>query len=459
MASGTQPVRTTLSPATVRDLRRRTVGQVVTPESPRWDEARTPWLTNIDQHPRAVLEVADGDDVVAAVRWAVANGLQISVQPFGHGSGADVSGILLLRTRQLDQIDIDLDRHTAVVGAGVTHGQLSAALAGTGLTHLVGSNPAPSVVGSTITGGLSWFGRALGLGCDSIVSAELVDGTGRVRRVSATEQPDLLWALRGGGGAFGVVLSLEVALHPVPAIYGGSLFWPIEAMPEVLDTFRTVCAVAPEWVTSWFQVHRFPSLPRVPEPVRGRSMVSVAVTCLAERAAAEQALALFRRLPGLEVDTLGQVPGERVPHLTQEPTEPTAVVRRSTLLARFDDEAITGLVAAAGPASGSPVALVQIRHLGGALSRAPHQPGCHGPISEPFTLQAVGLLTPGETVDIGCADVLAAVARASTGRTLMNFQGPHEKNAWWDEVTRRRLVTIKQAVDPVDTIRSNRPVR
>ena len=172
------------------------------------------WIVNIPQHPMAVLEVHDVDDVIAAVRWAVDHGAQVTAQPTGHGANDTLENAVILRTRALGGIDVDLERRTAWVGAGVKAGELCDELDGTGLIFLCGSNPDPTVVGMTITGGISWFGRAYGLGADSIVTVEIVDGLGRLRRVSATEDPELFWAVRGGGGDFGIITRVEVALHP-----------------------------------------------------------------------------------------------------------------------------------------------------------------------------------------------------------------------------------------------------
>ena len=175
------------------------------------------------------------------MRWAVDHGVDVSAQPTGHGAATGAAdGVLLLRTRALDEITVDVQRRSAWVGAGVKAGELLAALDGTGLTFLAGSNPDPTVVGMTITGGISWFGRAWGLGSDSVLAVELVDGLGRLRRLSATEEPELFWAVRGGGGSFGIITRIEVALHPAPHLYGGRLLWPLDRMAEVLDAFRMV---------------------------------------------------------------------------------------------------------------------------------------------------------------------------------------------------------------------------
>jgi FAD/FMN-containing dehydrogenase len=169
------------------DLRRAVVGPLHTPQDPTWDLARMPWAVNNDQRPLAVLEAHDADDVQAAVRWAVQHDVQVTAQPTGHGTTGAFEDVLLLRTKGIGGIDVDLDRRTVTIGAGVQAGALLAALDGTGLTFLAGSNPDPSVVGMTVQGGISWFGRAYGVGADSIVSLEMVDGMGRLRRVDDSD--------------------------------------------------------------------------------------------------------------------------------------------------------------------------------------------------------------------------------------------------------------------------------
>jgi len=290
------------------DLRRRVTGRLTTPADEGWDLAKMAWVVNVQQHPMAVLEVHDVDDVIAAVRWAADNGTQVTAQPTGHGANDTLEQAVILRTRALGGIDVDLQRRTAWVGAGVKAGELCAALEDTGLTFLCGSNPDPTVVGMTITGGISWFGRRYGLGADSVVGVEIVDGLGRLRRVSATEDPELFWALRGGGGDFGIITRMEVALHPAPEVYGGRLLWPVEQMGEGLRTFKAVTDQATEELTLWFHTYNFPPFPEVPEPIRGKSFASVAVAFLGSAEDAEAQLAPFRAVPGLVMDLLGTVP-------------------------------------------------------------------------------------------------------------------------------------------------------
>ena len=446
----------------LEDLRRRVVGRLYTPADAEWNSARMAWVVNIPQHPMAVLEVHDADDVIAAVRWAVDNGCQVTAQPTGHGGMSTLDQTVLLRTRALGGIEVDVQRRTATVGAGVKAGELCDALEGTGLTFLCGSNPDPSVTGMTITGGISWFGRAYGLGADSIVSVELVDGLGRCRRLSATEDPELFWAVRGGGGDFGIITRLEVALHPAPAVYGGRFLWPIEQMEPVLRTFREATETAPEELSTWFHVYRFPPLPEVPEPIRGRAFAAVAVAHIGSAEEAEPHLAAYRAIPGMVMDLVGEVPLSELGSIAEEPTDPMPGMQRSHLLDDLDEDAITALVATVGPDSGSPLTIVQIRHLGGAFAADRDGRGSHGPVTEPYNVFALGVPAVPELVapiEMFFGRVSAAVAHVASGRTLLNFlEFDEEPGKWWSPATRERLAAAKHVSDPLGTIRSNRPV-
>ncbi len=445
------------------DLRRRIAGRLHTPGDETWEAVRTPWVVNIPQHPMAVLEVRDADDVVAAVRWAVDHGFQVTAQPTGHSGLSALDETLLLRTRALGGIEVDVRRRTATVGAGVKAGELCAALEGTGLTFLCGSNPDPSVTGMTITGGISWFGRAYGLGADSIVSVELVDGLGRYRRLSATEDPELFWAVRGGGGDFGIITRLEVALHPAPAVYGGRFLWPLEQTEAVLRTFKEATEVAPEQLTTWFHVYQFPPFPDVPEPIRGKSFASVAIAFIGSAEEAEPHLAAYRAIPGMVMDLVGEVPLSALGSIAEEPTDPMPGMQHSQLLEDLDDDAIAALVATVGPDSGSPLTIVQIRHLGGAFAADRPGRGSHGPVTEPYNLFALGVPAVPELVapiEMFFGRLGASVAHVASGRTLLNFlEWDEEPGKWWAPATRERLASAKAVSDPLQTIRSNRSVR
>jgi FAD/FMN-containing dehydrogenase len=462
MTSATPTSTASRRPADLAGLRRRVAGVLHTPDDPSWDDARAAWVLNVDQRPLAVLEVRDAADVQAAVRWAVEHDVQVTAQPGGHGAGDALDGVLLLRTRALGGIEVDLQRQTMRLGSGVKAGELLAALDGTGLTFLAGSNPDVSVVGLTIGGGLSWFGRAYGLAAHSIVSAEVVDGLGRIRTVTRDDHPQLFWALRGGGGDFGIVTHLELRLHPAPAVYGGRLFWPLEQMGEVLRVFRAVTESAPPELTLAYHSYRFPPMPHVPEPMRGQAFASVAMAYLGTADEAEHWLAPLREVPGLAHDLMGEVPLADLARIGGEPTDPAPNLDTSTLLERLDDATVDRLVEAVGARSGSPLAVFQIRHLGGAFATGSPVEGAAGRIQEPYQLFALGIPVMPALVDpirAALGRVEDAVASASSGTTTANFlhAGGDVDRCWPPEV-RARLRAIKAEVDPLGTIRSNRPV-
>ncbi len=444
------------------DLRRTVAGRVHLPGDPEWDRARTPWAVHVDQTPLAVVEVADAEDVRRAVRWAVKHGYQVTAQPVGHGATESFDGVLLLRTRALNGISIDLAAQTATVGAGVKAGELLDALQGTGLTFLAGSNPDPSVVGLTITGGMSWFGRAYGLGANAIVAVELVDGLGRVRDVNRATDPDLFWAVRGGGGDFGIITALQIRLFPAPELQGGRLLWPVEQMPAVLRAFREVTANAPEHVTLWYHTYQFPPFPELPEPIRGRSFASVAATVLGSAAEAEHLLRPLRAVPGLELDLVWPIPMNELAGVADEPVSPTPSVEHSLLLDDLSDEVIDGLSRLTGAGSGSPLAVLQLRHLGGAFRHRHPGDGAAGHIDQPYMLFAMGIPVAPEVVTAirDTFDRLDACLVGHTdGTTVPNFLGSNGDPARaWSVQTRDRLAEIKRTVDPLLTIRSNRPV-
>lgn len=459
--SSLHPAGTETEHPALTELRTTTTGRLHTPVDRDWDDARQPWLLNVQQRPLAVLDVAGVDDVRAAVAWALRHRVPVAAQPTGHGATGTADGALVLRTRRLGGVRIDVERRTAWVGAGVQAGELIAALDGTGLTYLGGSHPGTSVVGVTLTGGLGWFSRLHGIGADSVVAVELVDGTGFTRTVSATSDPQLFWALRGGGGDFGIVIGMELRLHPVTQLYGGRLMWPVERMREVLQAFRTVTSTAPRELSVWCQTTHFPPLPHLPEQLRGRSFTIVAFAHVGPAADAERLVAPLRAVPGPVLDTVGEVPLGALRTITDEPVDPMPAMESSTLLTDLDDELIDDLVASVGPGSGTPVTMLQLRHLGGALDDEREGRGCFGPVPEQYLVFAMAVAAVpelAEPIRAAFAGLDEVTARCSSGRAMPAFLGERSSDAWWSPASRARLVAAKAAADPAGIIRSNRPV-
>jgi hypothetical protein len=437
-------------------------GRVITPEDPEYAGARLGWMVNIDQRPSAVLEVAGVDDVVTAVRWARDHGVAVTAQPNGHGARTTVDGTLLLRTRALDGITLDESRRTVAVGAGVKWGELCAVLDGTGLLGLVGSNPDVTVVGLALGGGVSWFTRAHGFTANSVVSFDVVTACGELVQVTRASDPDLFWALRGGGGDFGIVVRVELALFEAPDLYGGQLVWPVEQAPAVLRAFRDLALVAPRELSLWAHILHFPPLPEIPEPLRGRSFVNVAATYLGSAEMAERMIWSLRDAAPVAMDTMGPLLPSRLGEVAQEPSDPMPALEHSMLLDALDDEAIDALVAAVGDRERCPLMIVQIRGLGGAFADDNPAGGAVRPVAEPFQLMGIGIPASPElaaAIPHGFAALDAAVARVSSTHRLPNFTGSGQSDsAGYDADRLARLRAIKADRDPNGVIRSNKPV-
>jgi FAD/FMN-containing dehydrogenase len=436
-------------------------GQVFDARHPAWAQLSSAWTLQVPQQPRAVVTVTDEEDVVATVQWARRHGLTVAAQPVGHGATTALDGTVLVRTRGLRHISLDPAKRIARVGAGVKWGELLDVTGILGLTGLAGSSPDPSVVGFSLGGGLSWFGRAHGLAAHSIVAIELVDASGDLRRITAASDPDLFWALRGGGGDFGIVTAMEIELYPAPHLYGGRLLWPIEMARPVLTAFREITTTAPETLTLWAHLLRFPPFPEIPEPMRGGAFVSVDVAHLGSAEEAEALLAPLRSLPALHTDSLGTVPLAELGGICAEPVDPMPIIEMSGLLRDFDDVAIDRLLAVAGGAE-SPLLVVQIRHLGGALARATESDGPAGAIDEPYQLFCLGVPVSPEVTAAASASFAAireGLADHLTGRRAFNFLADSDDPAGALSASAlTRLASVKEAVDPEGRFRSNRPV-
>jgi FAD/FMN-containing dehydrogenase len=445
------------------DLRSALTGSLVLPGDTGWDTARLAWNRLVDQHPLAVVQAADARDVATTVRWAAAHGVPVSAQPNGHGASRSLDGAVLVRTSALDDIWVDADARVARVGAGVKWGDLQAALDGTGLTGLVGSNPDVTVVGYCLGGGLSWFSRAFGTGAGAVRAFEVVDAAGEHRWVS-DESPgdaDLLWALRGGGGDFALVTAVELDLFPAPQIYGGLLAFPATAAPAVFRAFTAVAEAAPEELSTWASVLHLPDAPFIPEPLRGASLALVMATYLGDPADAERLLAPVRAAGPVLRDTFRALQPGEVGLLAEEPVDPSPAVLVGTRLHTFDDAAIDAVLELAGEPGRSPLMQVQVRHVGGALARE-SLPGAAGTATEPYLLTGMAMVPApelGPVVTAALDHLFAVVEPWSTGTAPLTFLDRDEPiDRCYPAATTERLRAVKAAVDPSGLFRSNRPV-
>jgi FAD/FMN-containing dehydrogenase len=409
-------------------------GSVWLPGDEGFDGARRPWNLAIEQPVAAVVEAADAADVAALVRHAAAVGVSIATQPSGHGASGRTDGTILLRTGRLDHIAID--GRTARIGAGVRSGALQKAAAEHGLTGLPGSSPVVSVTGVALGGGLSWFGRAFGWVADSVVAFDVVDASGELRRVTGESDPDLFWALRGGGGDYAIVVGLEVALRAAPSVVGGRMLWDASQARAVADAFRSLVPGAPDELTAWLELVHFPGA--VP-------MVAVDTTYLGDEETARKLLAPLDALPTPMVDTRRTMAVSELGGITAEPTDPSPGMSRAELLTSLD-EALDTLLAE--PIA--PLMLAQVRHLGGALARESDSP--HGALTEPYLAYLFGV--PTDVVAARQRELAAALP--VSGRKPVTFLNSEESlsDALGPEAI-ARLRRIKAERDPHGVFRAN----
>src|SRR5918999_487727 len=268
-------------------------GPVHAPGDPGYDEARRPWMPNHDPHPALVAEATGPDDVAAAIRFAREQGVPVTVQATGHGVVAPADGALLLRTGAMNGVEVDAAQQVARVAAGTTWGDVIAAAAPHGLATLSGTSSGVSVAGYTLGGCAGHLSRAYGYAAYSLIRAEVVTAGGDRLTATAESHPDLFWALRGGGGNYGVVTSLEFRLFPVERVWGGLAMFDPERAAEALPPSRDWAPDEPDESSTAMVLMDVPPLPMFPEAVRGRRVLGLRAVYLGPASAAAE---LYRPL-------------------------------------------------------------------------------------------------------------------------------------------------------------------
>ncbi|MEU7859943.1 FAD-binding oxidoreductase [Nonomuraea sp. NPDC049141] len=431
------------------DLRNTVRGRVLLPGEDGFDEAARPWAVGVHQPVAAVVEAENAADVAALVRYAGEAGLTVTAQPSGHGASGDVQGVILLRTGRLDRVEVDAQARIARVGAGARWGRVLAETGEHGLTGPAGSSPAVTVAGFVAGGGISWFGRSYGWAADSVRAFEIVDAGGEQVRVTAESDAELFWALRGGGGDYALITSIELALYPAPSLYGGRIVWPAARTAEVFDAFRKITADAPRELSVWIN--------RMAPPPPAPPMVTLDVTYLGDQAEAKALLAPLEELGGSLSDSRGLMDIAGLGTIAAEPVEPSPMLARTELLTGLDGATLETL----SGAELAPLLNLQIRHLGGALAEADPAGGAGGELAEPYMLYLLGLRLPHlvDAVRAKQSALVEALGQAVSGRKPYTFLAPTENAAQAfpaDALTRLR--EIKRRRDPYGTFRANFPV-
>jgi hypothetical protein len=436
-------------------------GRVVLPGDPAWDHARSSFNLLVDQRPAAVAFPADEHDVAAAVAYARRSGLRVAPQATGHNQAplGDLGDALLLNVSALQDVRFELAERRVRVGAGVKWDRVAPRLSAHGLAGLHGSSPDVGIAGYSLGGGMGWLSRRHGLQTNAVTALELVTADGDFVRADAEQHPDLFWALRGGGGNFGVVTAIEFGVVEVDRLHAGALFYDAARAPEVLHAWNGLLPSLPDELMSWVTVFNFPPLPDVPAFARGRSFVVVKAAFLGDEHGARPYLDPLRDLRPVR-DTFATVPPVVLGDLAMDPYDPLPFHSAHDLL---DELPVDALMDAVGPGSGreGALAMLQLRHMGGALARVPEGAGARATLPGKVSLFAIGVAMD-EASDAASREALAgataAVAAHRAGHYPNFVEEPAEASAFFDPGTWARLREVKRRYDADDLFRGNHHV-
>ncbi|GAA3551731.1 FAD-binding oxidoreductase [Microlunatus spumicola] len=453
--------RTSAPTTPVTTARNGLDGVLARPGDPRYDEAVATYNLASPLHPSAALTARSTDDVVAAVRAARRAGLAVRSQSTGHGAGSQASldGTVLVRTALDVPVRVDPDARTAHVPAGATWADVVTAAEPYGLAALHGSSPTVGVVGNVLGGGISFYGRGHGVAANHVRSITLVLADGRPVVADADHEPELFWALRGGGGGFGVVTEIEVELIEMTAVVTGGTFWDASDAAVVATLWEAWTAAAPTAATTSLRLMNLPPLPGVPPMITGRQVLVLdgavqvpraADLDLAHRVVADL-LEPLRAAATPVLDTWHVASPSRLTLTHLDPPDPIPYRGEHALLHPLGAAGVARFVEAAGPGSGTTIVSAELRQLGGAFA-APERPGGAFDCTDAaFAYVGLGLATPdgaGATAD-DLARIAVATGPWRTGFTAPTFvEGRTQPQRTFDDATVARVDAVRRTVDP-----------
>jgi FAD/FMN-containing dehydrogenase len=443
-------------------------GELLTPDADRYDEARSIWNAMVDRKPGIIVECAGAADAIRAVNFARENQLLASVRGIGHNiAGNSVSdGGIMIDLSKMKSVRVDAGRRRVRVEPGVTLGELDNETQAFGLATPVGINSTTGVAGLTVGGGFGWLSRKHGLTIDNLVAADVVTADGKLLQVSESENSDLFWGIRGGGGNFGIVTSFEYALHPVgPEILSGLIVHPFAEARDVLRYYRDFCAQVPDELTVWAVLRKAPPLPFLPEEVHGTEVVVLAAMYAGDdMAEGEKALAPLREFGSPIADVIG--PNTFVGFQAAFDPLLTAGFRnywKSHDFAELSDEALDTMIPYVDTLP-SPHCEIFIAQMGGATNRVPEDATAYRHRDAEFIMNVHGRWESADEDDrcIGwCRELFEAMIPYSTGGVYVNFMTQEEekrvKEAYGDSYD--RLVALKNKFDPANFFRLNQNIK
>ncbi len=445
-------------------LKTRFAGDIITPADPGYDEARTLHNLGYDRFPAAVVRPTGGEDVATAIRFARAYDYPVAVRSGGHSIAghSSVDGALVIDLASLSAIEIDAEKRTARVQPGARSGELAAAAHAYGLALTTGDTSSVGLGGLTLGGGIGWMVRKYGLTIDNLISVQMVTATGELVRASATENTELFWGLRGGGGNFGIVTEFEYRLAPVGSVVGGAILLPATA--EVIRGYFDYAPNAPEDLTTIAQIMHAPPAPFVPEEMVGKLVFFVMPCFTGDLAEADAALAPIRALGEVLVDAVGPMPYPAIYDLMAMAAAPHLAAVRSMFADDLSDEAIQSMIDSVTVAT-SPVGMIQLRGLGGAYGRVSPSETAFAHRERKLLVLVLGLwLDPNEdgAPHRAWAEAAWKKLQPEGDGVYVNFleaEGEARILDAYPESTYNRLAELKRVYDPENFFQLNQNIR
>jgi FAD/FMN-containing dehydrogenase len=439
----------------------------VLPSDTGYETARRVWNAFIDKRPALIARCTGVADVIRAVEFAQKHQLSVAVRGGGHnvaGHGT-CDGGLVIDLSALRGIGLDLVRRRATAQAGATWGDLDHETQAYGLATTGGMVSTTGLAGLTLGGGIGWLMRKHGSACDNLLAAEIVTAGGRVIRVSADENSDLFWGIRGGGGNFGIVTSFEFRLHPVgPIVMAGPIFYPADQAGDLLGFYREWVQGLPDELTTVLSLATAPATPFLPKAIHGRR-VAIVISCFSgELQDAASVLRPLREFGSPVADLIRPMPYEALQSLVDSDWGPGAHnYFKSGYLERVDDAAIETLLRWHARVE-SPHSEIHLHHFGGAVARVAEGETAFAHRSAPYLLNVLARWTDparSQTNIDWARNLYRSMTPFGTGAVYVNFlgqEGDGRVKAAYGNDTYERLVQLKNTYDPSNLFRINQNV-
>lgn len=436
-------------------------GELLRPGDAGYETARRGHNLALDARPLAVVRAAGARDVAAAVDHARVGGFELAIRggghsPAGHSSG---DGVLLVDLGAMTQLDIDPDSRVVRAEPGLTAGAVTAALAEHGLAIPFGDTPTVGIAGLTLGGGIGYLARKHGLAVDHLEAVEIVLADGRLVTASASEHPDLFWAVRGGGGNFGIVTRFVYRAVPVGMVYGGALVLPATA--ATIAGIAAAADAAPDELTTITDMMFAPPMPFLPEAWTGKPILIVTAVHAGDPADGPAALAPFRALAEPIADLLGEMPYPGIYGFTEEAGTPMPYHIRSSFLTQID--AALGETVMATFEAAPPGAMFQFRVLGGAMARVHRDATAFAHRHARFMVMALAVFGEGGIeAEARWVDAINDAVRPLATGAYSNFlaeEGRERITEAYPARTYERLVDVKRTYDPGNLFRRNQNIR